>query len=93
MTVTVPDIRVSQPEAQPVTEGDRRAKSSPVEISAIRRFLLSRGNSAVADRVFHLLMVLCGLSIFGIVALIAYELLSRSQMSWHAFGLGFFYRV
>ncbi len=93
MTVTVPDIRVSHPEAQPVTEGDKRAKASPVEISAIRKFLLSRGNSAVADRLFHGLMVLCGLSIFGIVALIAYELLSRSQLSWHAFGLGFFYRV
>lgn len=76
-----------------MTEGDKRAKSSPVEISAIRKFLLSRGNSAIADRVFHALMVLCGLSIFGIVALIAYELVSRSQLSWHAFGLGFFYHV
>jgi len=38
-------------------------------------------------------MVLCALSIFGIVALIAYELVTGSQLSWHKFGLGFFYHV
>ena len=36
-------------------------------------------------------MVLCGLSIFGIVALIAFELVLRSQLSWHAFGFKFFF--
>jgi phosphate transport system permease protein len=41
--------------------------------------------------VFHGLMVLCGLSIFGIVALIAFELVLRSQESLHAFGLRFFF--
>ncbi len=35
-------------------------------------------------------MVLCALSIFGIVALIATELVQRSQLSWHAFGFQFF---
>ena len=40
----------------------------------------------MADRGFHWLMVLCGLSIFGIVALIALELVLRSQLSWHKFG-------
>jgi len=45
----------------------------------------------VADRGFHWLMVVCALSIFGIVVLIAYELVLRSQLSWHAFGLRFFY--
>ena len=44
----------------------------------------------MADRGFHWLMVLCGLSIFGIVALIAFELVERSQLSWHAFGFKFF---
>jgi phosphate transport system permease protein len=37
-------------------------------------------------------MVLCALSIFAIVALIAFELVQRSQLSWHAFGLSFFYK-
>ena len=59
----------------------------------MRRFLLSRGNSAVADRGFHWLMVLCAFSIFGIVILIATELVLRSQMTWHEFGLKFFFHA
>ena len=65
----------------------------PAEASAIRRFLLSRGNSAMADKGFHWLMVLCALSIFGIVILIAYELVQRSQLAWSKFGLSFFFSV
>ena len=61
------------------------------EVSAVRSFLLSRGNSALTDRVFHWLMVLCALSIFGIVVLIVWQLVLRSQLSWHAFGFKFFY--
>jgi len=44
----------------------------------------------MADRGFHWLMVLCAFSIFGIVVLIAIELVMRSQLSWAAFGLKFF---
>jgi phosphate transport system permease protein len=36
-------------------------------------------------------MVLCALSIFGIVVLIAVELVLRSQLAWHAFGFKFFF--
>jgi phosphate transport system permease protein len=61
-------------------------------ISDVRRFLLSRGNSAIADKSFRLLMLLCAGSIFAIVVLIASELISQSQMSWHASGLSFFYK-
>jgi phosphate transport system permease protein len=57
----------------------------------VRKFLLSRGNSAIADRGFHFLMVLCALSIFGIVVLIASELVLRSQLAWSKFGFGFFF--
>ena len=63
----------------------------PVESSAIRKFLLSRGNSAIADRGFSWLMLLCALSIFGIVVLIASELVQRSRLAWSTFGLGFFF--
>jgi phosphate transport system permease protein len=52
--------------------------------------LLSRGNSAITDRAFHVLMVLCAFSIFGIVALIATELVRRSNLAWSSFGLQFF---
>ena len=36
-------------------------------------------------------MVLCALSIFGIVVLIATELVSRSQLAWNTFGFKFFF--
>ena len=61
--------------------------------SEIRRFLLSRGNSAVADRGFQWLMVLCALSIFGLVILIAAELARQSRLSWIQFGLHFFFQA
>jgi len=38
-------------------------------------------------------MVLCALSIFGIVILIATELVKGSHLSWTKFGLDFFYRA
>jgi len=60
------------------------------DAAPIRAFLLSRGNSAIADRFFHVLMVCCALSIFGIVVLIASELLVRSQLAWAQFGIKFF---
>lgn len=62
-----------------------------VEISPVRRYLLSRGNSAVSDRAFYWLMVLSAFSIFAIVVLIAWELVQRSQLSWHTFGFRFFF--
>jgi len=92
----VPEIRISQAQVQPEpgpSDGQRAAEAAPHEASAIRKFLLSRGNSAVADRGFHWLMVLCALSIFGIVVLIAVELVVRSQLAWGKFGLDFFYKA
>jgi phosphate transport system permease protein len=61
-------------------------------VSDVRRFLLARGNSSVADRFFSGLMLACAASIFAIVALIAWELIAKSQLSWHQFGLPFFYK-
>ena len=91
----VPEIRAPQPQTlmnrETPPEGSPVSATAP-EASEVRKYLLSRGNSAVTDQLFHWLMVLCALSIFGIVALIAFELVQRSQMSWHAYGLGFFYK-
>src|SRR5208283_2060291 len=92
MNANVPDIRISHAELQPEAgppDGQRPVEAVPA--SAIRSFLLARGNSAIADRCFHWLMVLCALSIFGIVVLIAIELVLRSQMAWHEFGFKFFF--
>ena len=92
----MPEIRIpkiqtqsepSQPQ-EPVPAGTKAA-----EDSAIRKFLLARGNSAITDRIFHWLMALCALSIFGIVILIVYQLVDRSELSWHQFGLSFFYKT
>ena len=89
----MPEIRISEPRIQtepnaenPMPVGNRGA----VEVSVIRGFLLSRGNSAIADRGFQWLMVLCALSIFGIVVLIASELVRGSQLSWAGTGFRFF---
>jgi phosphate transport system permease protein len=94
VSVNVPEIRMSQVQLQP--EPNEPGGKLPVEIpaaaeSAQRRFLLSRGNSATADRVFTWLMMLCGLNIFVIVALIAFELVVRSQLTWQKFGISFFF--
>jgi phosphate transport system permease protein len=87
----VPEIHIAQTQPQPVPPTSP-STAAPQEHSAIRRFLLARGNSAFADRTFHFLMVLCGLSIFGIVVLIATELVRRSDLAWSAFGLQFFWK-
>jgi phosphate transport system permease protein len=89
----VPEIRTFQPQIQPQPNAPA-PKSAPTQNPAgseIRAFLRARGNSAVADGGFHILMVLCGFSIFGIVALIAIVLMLKSNLVWHQFGLRFFY--
>jgi phosphate transport system permease protein len=74
----------------PVTDADA-APRLPGEQSPIRKFLLGRGSSATADRTFRWLMLLCALSIFAIVALIAGELIWRSQLTISKFGIKFFF--
>jgi len=96
VNANVTDIRISQAQFQPESgppDGQTPVETAPAEASAIRKFLLSRGNSAIADRAFSWLMLLCACSIFVIVALIAFELVLRSQLTWQKFGLSFFYRV
>ena len=88
------EIRISQAQFQqePDPSGDQPATGA-YEVSAVRKFLLARGNSALADRGFHWLILLCALTIFGIVVLIAAELVVHSQLAWGKFGLDFFYRA
>jgi len=90
---TVPEIRISQPLPQPEPASAPGPATAPAfaEHSAIRRFLLGRGNSAVADSIFKVLMLLCALSIFVIVILIGYELVSQARLTWLQSGLKFFY--
>jgi phosphate transport system permease protein len=96
VNVNVPEIRIAQPQVQTepnAKNGQPGAGSGAAEVSAIRGFLLARGNSAIADRGFHGLMVVCALSIFAIVVLIATELVMRSHLAWSQFGFRFFFSV
>src|SRR5579863_864066 len=54
--------------------------------------LLKAGNSHIADGIFHFAMLACGLCVLALVGVIIYELISGSKLSWHAFGLKFFFR-
>jgi len=52
--------------------------------------LLHAPGGEFADRFFTYAMTACGLAVLGVLVLIIYELMLRSQLSWHAFGLKFF---
>ena len=43
------------------------------------------------DAGFRFAMLACALAVLGILGLIVYELITRSGLSWHAFGLKFFF--
>jgi len=58
--------------------------------SPIRQFLNARGSGGTADGVFKGVMLLCGLSIFGIVLFIFTILTVNSKLSLKQFGFHFF---
>lgn len=48
-------------------------------------------SSRIPDAVFAVLILLTGISVFAIVVFVAWELIDKSRLSLHQFGLGFFY--
>ncbi|MBZ5570881.1 MAG: phosphate ABC transporter permease subunit PstC [Acidobacteriia bacterium] len=78
-----PRLPGPQPVAKQEVVTGTRAESDP---------LIRAGSSQVADRVFYLAMLACGLSILALVGLIFYELVTKSALSWHAFGWKFFFQ-
>jgi phosphate transport system permease protein len=54
--------------------------------------LLSMRDKRWPDRIFFVAMVACGCSVLALVGLIVYELITKSSLSWHAFGWKFFFR-
>ncbi|HET9304453.1 MAG TPA: phosphate ABC transporter permease subunit PstC [Candidatus Sulfotelmatobacter sp.] len=52
--------------------------------------LFQASASEVPDRVFKSAITACGSAVLGVLALITYELVTRSSLSWHAFGFKFF---
>jgi phosphate transport system permease protein len=78
-----PRLTGPQPIEKPQVVGNADVQAEP---------LLKTGNSYVADSIFHFAMLACGLCVLALVGLIIYELMSGSKLSWHAFGLKFFFR-
>jgi phosphate transport system permease protein len=70
-----------QPVEQTKVTGAPRAEAAPP---------LLRAPSEIPDRIFELAMLACGLAVLGLLVLIVYELVTRSALSWHAFGFRFF---
>jgi phosphate transport system permease protein len=66
------------------------AVAAPAPSSVIRDFLQAKSSGRVADGAFASVMVVCALSIFAIVLLIVFVLVSKSRLSIHAFGWKFF---
>jgi phosphate transport system permease protein len=58
--------------------------------SARVSLLQHKSSGEVADKVFGYAMLACAVAILALLILIVYELIARSQLSWHAFGWGFF---
>ncbi len=79
-----PLVALSDPAAAPPRD------VPPPAPSPIREFLNRRGNGKIADNIFATVMLLCALSIFGIVAFIATILVKNSRLSLMAFGFKFF---
>ena len=78
-------LRPDMPGPQPV------AATNVTSIAAQRTTpLANSGGGEIPDRVFRALITGCGLAVLGILALIVYQLVWRSNLSWHAFGFKFF---
>jgi len=49
------------------------------------------GSSKIPDALFRVIIALTAISVFVIVVLIVFELIDKSKLSLHQFGIGFFY--
>jgi phosphate transport system permease protein len=67
------------------------SKVEKVDAAAHSRPLQGASSGALADRAFHFAMLACGLSVLALVALIIYQLATKSAITWHAFGWKFFF--
>jgi phosphate transport system permease protein len=77
--------RPDMPGPQPVEEA--KVMSPAAGRSSL---LLHTSGGEFQDRIFQWAMTLCGAAVLGVLVLIVYELMLRSGLSWHAFGLKFF---
>lgn len=73
------------PGLQPV--GETKVTTAPVLRAEP---LLRASDGELPDRLFKYAMVACGMAVLGLLALIIFELVLRSNLSWKAFGFKFF---
>jgi phosphate transport system permease protein len=73
------------PAPQPVEA--TKAIAVPTDRAAL---LLRPSGGEIPDRIFMGAMTVCGLAVLGVLAVIVYELVRGSGLSWHAFGFKFF---
>jgi phosphate transport system permease protein len=77
--------------SRPDMSGPQPVAATNVTSAAVQRQpLLQTSSGEVPDRIFKIAITVCGLAVLGVLVLIVYELVSRSNLSWHAFGLKFF---
>ena len=75
------------PGPQPVAKQELTADSQTQAES-----LITAGGGEIADGIFRYAMMACGVCVLALVGLIIYELITKSGLSWHAFGLKFFFQ-
>jgi phosphate transport system permease protein len=77
---------------RPGMHGPHAVEARAVNPLATQRVspLLNASGGEIRDRLFKFGMMGCALAILAVLVLIVYELVSRSGLSWHAFGLKFF---
>jgi phosphate transport system permease protein len=71
------------------TSTERKKTAGAAVLSRIRTKSPSR--SRIPDAAFRVIIALAALSVFVIVVLIVFELIDKSKLSLHQFGMGFFY--
>jgi phosphate transport system permease protein len=67
-----------------------RRSTAALKLEAKPASLLQGTVSELPDAIFGWTMRLCGLAVVGLLAMIVWELVASSQLSWHAFGWKFF---
>ena len=75
---------------RPQLTGQPVSQKTTVEPKTRPLPLMPSSSGEVADRLFGFAMLTCAVAILGLLVLIVYELVGRSQLSWHAFGWKFF---
>lgn len=78
----VPPLTRPQPIAGPKLTSKPEERVSP---------LLRASSSLWPDRVFHALMLACGVTVLTLVAIIIFELVTKGDLAWHRFGWKFFF--